>query len=116
MEALNLKSSSPSQIEYWNAHLKKLLDNYNDVGRSFLFHVSYVQCQKDKFGKIMGDLYEHLRFYSPPGFELLRRFVQNVPLGTKKKEESFLRAVKAVYDCGGIPMTVYHFFVRIGKE
>ena len=116
LEALNLKSSSPSQIEYWNAHLKKLLDNYNDVGRAFLFHVSYIQCQKDKFGKICSDLYEHLRFYSPPGFELLRRFVQNISLGKKRKEESFLRVVKAVYDCGGIPMTVYHFFVRIGDN
>lgn len=115
LEALNLKGSSPSQIEYWNAHLKKLLDNYNDVGRSFLFHVSYVQCPKDKFGKIMADLYEHMRFYSPRGFELLRRFVSPVPLGNERDQNQFLRAVKCVYDCGGVVMTVYHFFVRIGE-
>ena len=115
LEALNLKGSSTSQIEYWNAHLKKLLDNYNDVGRSFLFHVSYVQCPKDKFGKIMGDLYEHMRFYSPRGFELLRRFVSPVPLGTERDQNQFLRAVKCVYDCGGVTMTVYQFFVRIGE-
>lgn len=115
LEALNLKGSSDSQIEYWNAHLKKLLDNYNDVGRSFLFHVSYVQCPKDKFGKIMADMYEHMRFYSPRGFELLRRFVSPVPLGTERDQNQFLRAVKCVYDCGGVTMTVYHFFVRIGE-
>ena len=31
------------------------------------------------------------------------------------RQETFMRAVKCVYDCGGIPMTVYHFFVRIGE-
>lgn len=115
LEALNLKGSSESQIKYWNAHLKKLLDNYNDVGRSFLFHVSYVQCPKDKFGKIMADMYEHMRFYSPRGFELLRRFVSPVPLGNERDQNQFLRAVKCVYDCGGVTMTVYQFFVRIGE-
>ena len=116
LEALNLKGSSKTQIKYWNAHLKKLLDNYNEVGRAFLFHVSYVQCKKDNFSKVCNDLYEHLRFYSPPGFELMRRFVQLVPLTDDPfRQDTFMRAVKCVYDCGGIPMTVYHFFVRIGK-
>lgn len=114
LEALNLKGSSPSQIEYWNAHLKKLLDNYNEVGRAFLFHVSYVSCQKDKFHTICNGLYEHLRFYSPRGFELLRRFVTEVH-SDDWEENRFLRTFKCVYDCGGIPMTVYHFFVRIGE-
>ena len=116
LEALNLSGSNASQIEYWNAHLKKLLDNYNHVGRSFLFHVSYVQCGKDRFSSVYSNLYEHLRFYSPPGFELMRRFVQDVSLtNDPHKQNSFMRAVKTVYDCGGIPMTVYHFFVRIGE-
>lgn len=116
LEALNLKGSSGSQLEYWNAHLKKLLDNYNHVGRSFLFHVSYVECRKDHFSKICNDLYEHLRFYSPDGFELMRKFVQEVPLVDDPfRQNGFMRAAKCVYDCGGIPMTVYHFFVRIGE-
>ena len=114
LEALNLKGSSPSQIEYWNAHLKKLLDNYNEVGRAFLFHVSYVSCKKDRFHTFCNDLYEHLRFYSPRGFELLRRFVTEVH-SDDWEENRFLRTFKCVYDCGGIPMTVYHFFVRIGE-
>ena len=116
LEALNLKGSSETWIKYWNRHLKKLLDNYNEVGRSFLFHVSYVQCPKDSFNKICNDLYEHLRFYSPPGFELMRRFVQMIPLSDSPLyPDSFMRAVKCVYDCGGIPMVVYHYFVRIGE-
>lgn len=116
LEALNLKGSSNSQLEYWNAHLKKLLDNYNHVGRSFLFHVSYVECRKDQFTKIYNDLYEHLRFYSPDGFELMGKFVQVVPLTEDPTRPSgFMHAAKCVYDCGGIPMTVYHFFVRIGE-
>jgi hypothetical protein len=116
LEALNLKGSDSTWMKYWDRHLKKLLDNYNEVGRAFLFHVSYVQCPKDGFTKICNDLYEHLRFYSPPGFELMRRFVHEVPLTDDPyRQGGFMRAVKCVYDCGGIPMTVYHFFVRIGE-
>lgn len=115
LEALNLKGSSDSQIEYWNAHLKKLLNNYNDVGRSFLFFVSYVQCPKEKFSEICSDLFEHMRFYSPPGFELLQRFVQEIPLGSHEEQSRFIRIFKCVYDCGGVTMTVYHYFVRIGE-
>lgn len=115
LEALNLNGSSSSQIKYWNMHLKKLLDNYNEVGRSFLFQVSYVQCRKDAFHRIVNDFYEHLRFYSPPGFELMRRFVQVIPVGSGEAQHEFIRVAKCVYDCGGVMMTVYHFFVRIGE-
>ena len=116
LETLNLKGSSNSHLEYWNTHLKRLLDNYNHVGRSFLFHVSYVECRKDQFTKIYNDLYEHLRFYSPNGFELMGKFVQVVPLTEDPtRQNGFMHAVKCVYDCGGIPMTVYHYFVRIGE-
>jgi hypothetical protein len=113
MEALNLTGSSESQIEYWNAHLKKLLDNYNHVGRSFLFHISYVGCAKTRFDQVCRDMYEHLRFHSPEDYELQRRFVNWLP--SQAGANQFVRAAKAVYDCGGIPMTVYHYFVRIGK-
>lgn len=113
MEALNLTGSSASQIEYWNAHLKKLLDNYNHVGRSFLFHISYVGCAKSRFDQVCGEMYEHLRFHSPENYELQHRFVHWLP--SQVGANQFVRAAKAVYDCGGIPMTVYHYFVRIGK-
>ena len=115
LEALNLTGSSATQIEYWDAHLKKLLDNYNHVGRSFLFHVSYVQCKKERFSKVCSDLYEHLRFYSPDDFEVQQNFVQNLPMGDRMHEDGFLRVVKSVYDCGGNMMVVYHYFVRIGE-
>ena len=114
LEALNLTGSSDNQIEYWNAHLKKLLSNYNHVGRSFLFHVSYVLCKQERFDKVCAEMYEHLRFYSPPGFEVQRRFVHHMA-GPEDQTGGFIRVVKAVYDCGGIPMTVYHFFVRMGE-
>ena len=113
MEALNLTGSSASQIEYWNAHLKKLLDNYNHVGRSFLFHISYVGCAKSRFDQVCGEMYEHIRFHSPENYELQRRFVYWLP--SQAGANQFVRAAKAVYDCGGIPMTVYHYFVRIGR-
>ena len=116
LEALNLKGSDAKWLKYWDRHLKKLLDNYNEVGRTFLFHVSYVQCPKDNFTKICNDLYDHLRLYSPDGFELMQRFVQEVPLTDDPLHQSgFMRTVKCIYNCGGLQMTVYHFFVRIGE-
>ena len=115
LEALNLSSSSASNIEYWNAHLKKLLDNYNSTGCPFLFHVTYLSCAKDAFAKHCVTFEDHMRYYSPNGFSLISERPTN-PLAKRNiRHGGFLRAMECVYDCGGIPMTVYHFFVRIGE-
>lgn len=114
-EALNLSGSSDSQLQYWNAHLDKLLDNYNSTGCPFLFHVSYLSCPKDKFAKHCVAFEEHIRHYSPKKFTVASERPTN-PLGQQEQRTNgFLRAMETVYDCGGIPMTVYHFFVRIGE-
>lgn len=114
-EALNLSGSSDSQLQYWNAHLDKLLDNYNSTGCPFLFHVSYLSCPKDKFAKHCVAFEEHIRHYSPKKFTVASERPTN-PLGQQEQRDNgFLHAMETVYDCGGIPMTVYHFFVRIGE-
>ena len=114
-EALNLKSSSESQIKYWNAHLDKLLDNYNATGCSVLFHVSYLSCSKFTFTKHCVTFEDHMRYYSPRGFSLTSERPTDPMAKRNIVPGGFLRAMECVYDCGGIPMTVYHIFVRMGE-
>ena len=114
-EALNLSGSSESRRKYWNAHLDKLLDNYNSTGCPFLFHVTYLSCAKDAFAKHCVTFEDHMRYYSPRGFSLTSERPAD-PLAKRNiRHGGFLRAMECVYDCGGIPMTVYHFFVRMGE-
>ena len=114
-EALNLSGSSESRRKYWNAHLDKLLDNYNSTGCPFLFHVTYLSCEKDTFTKHCVTFEDHMRYYSPRGFSLTSERPTD-PLAKRNIHHGgFLRAMECVYDCGGIPMTVYHFFVRMGR-
>ena len=117
LKTLNLHGSSASQLQYWNAHLDKLLDNYNPSGRAFLFLISYLSCTKDKFASHCNKYREHMRYYSPKDFSVLHMKDLNLADLAKRIYESsrFTQAVECVYDCGGIPMTVYHYFVRIGE-
>ena len=58
---------------------------------------------------------DHIRYYSPKGFSLTSERPTD-PLAKRNiRHGGFLRAMECVDDCGGIPMTVYHFFVRIGE-
>ena len=111
IEALNI---SGAQFTNWDSHLNKLLTNYNHEGRAFLFHVSYVSADMDKFGDIIAKFWDHVQKYHPPKMPI--RFANWMSLAREHHDEPrFVRAMECVYDCGGIPMTVYHFFVRIGE-
>lgn len=111
IEALNI---SGAQFANWDKHLNKLLTSYNHEGRSFLFHVSYVSADMDKFGDIITKFWDHVQKYHPPKMPV--RFSNWMSLARERHDEPrFVKAMECVYDCGGIPMTVYHFFVRIGE-
>ena len=112
LEALNLNSSAPSYRSYWNDHLKKLLDSYNATGCPFLLHVTYLSCEKDRFDLHCDEFDKHIPRYSPDGFPVTSERVR-YPLWDRTG--GFTRVMECTYDCGGLPMTVYHFFVRIGS-
>ena len=112
LEALNLNSSAPSSRSYWNDHLKKLLDSYNATGCPFLLHVTYLSCEKDRFDLHCDEFDKHIPRYSPDGFPVTSERVR-YPLWDRTG--GFTRVMECTYDCGGLPMTVYHFFVRIGE-
>ena len=114
-EALNIRGQGKAQLKNWDRHLRKLLDNYNATGRPFLFHVSYVECPKDRFLSIYKAFYSHLNVYSPTGFTLQMQFTKEISLAPSGyMQNQFIRAAECVYDCGGASMTVYHYFVRVG--
>ena len=114
-EGINLRGSSPSEVENWNDHLKKLLDNYNPIGLSFLIMTSYVPCHKNKFVSISNNFIIHMKTYSPSPYDI-REATEVNTASDHTDETNFLRMAKCVYDCGGAITTVYHIFVRLDDE
>ena len=110
LEALNLDGSTQSYRDYWNKHLDKLLDSYNATGCPFLIHMTYLSCQKDRFDWHCDEFEKHIPRYSPDGFQVTSERV-TYPLWDRTG--GFMRVMECTYNCGR-PVTVYHFFVRIG--
>ena len=111
LEAMNLKGSRNSQIQYWNMHLRKLLNKYNHLGLPFLFLLSYVDATEDSFEKVIQVYGEHLRFYSPDYTLQL-----STPIALQSDSSQRIRTFRCVYDCCGFPTTVYHIFVHLGMD
>ena len=109
LEALNLNGA---ELSNWEKHLDKLLKNYNQSGRTFLFHVGYLTCDEEiKFNNICLKFWENMRTYMPNGMRVLS--AREFPLERPKHDApAFIQAMECVYDCGR-PITVYHFFVRM---
>lgn len=112
-EGLNLKGTGSAQMENWNTHLKKLLDNYNANGLPFLILTSYVLCSKDRFVDICNEYTVHIKHYSP-GIYTVQSMAAGVSSHRTYEPNQFIQVRKCVYDCGGHMTNVYHFFVRIG--
>ena len=110
-EAMNIKNDTPSQIEYWDKHLNKLLVNYNTPGMQDLILVSYVPASPEEFRKYWQTYSEHMRWYDPP--EVIRRdgMYEAAPM---LEQYNCLRAAHCTYDRGGMPTTVHHYFLRLG--
>ena len=114
-EGLNLRGTSSSEVENWNEHLKKLLDNYNPIGLPFLIMTSYIPCKKDSFPNICATFINQSKTYSPDTY-LLRKSEEMNTASDYAEETNYLRMVKCLYDCGGAMTTAYHIFVRLGDE
>ena len=123
LEALNLKPQQLRQdgdlrakpINDWNEHLDKLLENYNPCGLRFMFLVSYVECKRDEFAKIVSKFERHIRTYHSGSYRVQDWESSDMGFGQTEMPH-YLRCVKAVYDRAGSPTTVYHIFVQLGGE
>ena len=67
-----------------------------------------MECSKDKFKELWLKYDEHISRYSNENYALQK--VLN-----HKEENFYLRSAECVYDRGGLPVTVYHICVRLGK-
>ena len=110
-EALKIRDKSKTQ---WNAHLAKLLDNYNPSGLNYLFLVTYVDCGKDAFQDIWENFSEHIRWHNAGVYERLPNSFSHIDLASHNNPH-YIRAVRCTYDRAGYPTTVCHIFVRMGR-
>lgn len=114
-EALILKDGSKAN---WDAHLEKLLDNYNTHGLNFLILLSYVDCDKAKFSAIWdgkNGFTKHIpqqrttQFLPDP--ESFR-----VVDGDQWHGNNLIKVAKCNYLCGMSQHTVYHIFIHMDKK
>ena len=123
LEALNLEypqlkmdgDIQKKELDRWNGHLDKLLENYNPCGLRFMFLVSYVECKRDEFAKIVSKFERHIRTYHSGSYRVQGWESSDMGFGQTEMPH-YLRCVKAVYDRAGSPTTVYHIFVQLGGE
>lgn len=110
-EALRISDGSKTN---WNKHLEKLLDNYNPSGASFLFLVSYVDCEKDKFEHIWDSFEPQIKNHGMEQFACIRGSYE--PFANAQwADNHFIKTVRCQYKCGSYTPTVYHIFVRMGR-
>lgn len=114
-EGVILNGGGVSQIKYWDEHLQRLLDNYNENGLPFLILVSYVTCSKDRFFEISKIYTDHIRTFCPAKYTIQN--MRTVELDPEKCEiPHYLQAIRSTYDCGGFHTHVYQLFVRMNQK
>lgn len=107
-EALNLMGCSSSQEEYFINHLTKLLDNYNPIGVSISFLVSYLKCPKKKFDECYGNYKKLLKRSEVTEFK-------SSVIREHQQAEQYLYCLECDYQCGNSIFTVYSIFVHINE-
>lgn len=114
LEAMNLHSASGSQLQYWENHLDRLLDNYNFAGLPVLFLISYVNTAPDHFHTVCESYVEHIRRYQPPYAKLRYGSIAEEQIFAHR--HAYFLAVRCIYDLSGTPITVYHYFVGFHSQ
>jgi hypothetical protein len=107
-EALNLKNLSNSEQEYLDSHLNKLLDNYNPMGITIAFLVSYAKCTKANFDNYCSEYFKYIKYNS-------YKYHSTHSECEHKQFGNYLRCVECNYECGGTFTTVYHIVVRMNE-
>lgn len=115
LEAMNLDSGNEDARDKWNDHLDRLLVNYNQGGHPYLFLVSYVLDEAEKFGQICDELFLHMQTQMPPNYRLEAYNPDSVhsdPLNHRHN----IRKAECTYENNGRLTYVYHIFVRFWKK
>ena len=110
LEALNITGNTPSQIEYWNNHLNRLLDSSMLCGLEFAVQVCFVENSRERYRQIIRTFVNHLHSYAPNG-AILDGNVDNLDTDGNY----YLNVFRCGYKFDANPVEVYHIFVRIGS-
>ena len=111
IEALRVNSGTKAE---WNKHLEKLLENYNSHGAPFLFLVTYVDDDSNKFNRIWGGYQTHIKKHNTDKFQCVPESFE-LPTHPRCANNQYIKLAKCQYVCDGYSPTVYHIFVRIGQ-
>ncbi len=94
----------------WNSHLRKLLENYNPHGVPFLFLVTYADCEKVRFDKILKDYQDHIQNHDTGKYVYVNGSFEFL---TKNQNNHYIQIASSQYRCSEYTPTVYHIFVQI---
>lgn len=96
----------------WNTHLGKLMRNYNPHGLSDLILLTYVDCEKDKFGEIWKKYRKHIQEDAPESFTCMPETVAM----DLCSEYEYIRIARCNYRSGAYTPTLYHIFVQMDPK
>ena len=94
----------------WDKHLDKLIGNYNCFGARFLYLLTYVDADEEKFGKIWKGYQKHIKEYNPGKFTYLEESFTDL---TDANSPQNIMVAKCRYTTEANQTTVYHIFAQI---
>ena len=108
---LSVRSTNKRERYRWSDQIEKLVMRGMAAAAPIVVTVTFASCKLGEFPAL-------LRRYS----DSMESFgVGEQPLFPKETEvfsheNELIRGVRSVYDCAGVPLTTYHFIVRIGFD
>lgn len=113
MEALNV--SPKTAMTYWEKHMNKLVGRYNaSFGLQKLVLISYVDCAENRFKDLYEKFRDHMKFFKPENFWIKPYTFEHCSSLTN--ENNYLQVDQCTYIRSDQPVSVYHYFVRMGDK
>lgn len=97
----------------WKEHLEKLVIKYNPQGLRTLFLIAYTSSSRDLFPVQWSGYSQSVKSYDPGTYRYSPESYEELHLPVLT-DQTFVKAAKCCYECGGEEVTVYHIFVRLG--
>ena len=113
MEALNV--STKTAMTYWDKHMNKLVGRYNaSFGLQKLVLISYVDCVEDSFKDMYQKFSGHMKGFNPENYQIKSDAFDHC--ASLSNDNNYLQVDQCTYTRNDQPVTVYHYFVRMGDK
>jgi small GTP-binding protein len=110
IEALRVSGGAKTE---WEAHLNKLLENYNYFGAPCVYLLTYVDDDGTRFPKIWDSYLERIPKVHPGKFKFVPGSLREVKDANRGNS---IKVAKCRYEKGGEMTNAYHIFVQIPKR